>query len=176
MEYTEPSVAVHPSGDKSYGRYALAVGNGIDASNSSNAFTIDWAGNTVASGTATTADMTAQEVEDFVDSLNVSGGGSVHQSFTPTAGTSYANYGGCYYEVFGKIVHLHFGISNLTANTATTIYTIPEGLRPPSKIFAQGTSGTINSQVIVEANTDGTVTAMPSSTYCGCDVYYILGA
>lgn len=69
VEYTAPSVAVHPSGDTSYGRYALAVGNGIDASNSSNAFTIDWAGNIVASGTATCADMTQQEVDDFVNSL-----------------------------------------------------------------------------------------------------------
>lgn len=68
VETTDPSVAVHPSGETGYGRYALAVGNGT-ISNRSNAFTIDWAGNIVASGTATCADMTQQEVDDFVNSL-----------------------------------------------------------------------------------------------------------
>lgn len=95
--------------------------------------------------------------------------------FTPSSGSSYAGYGGCYYEVYGKLVHIHLGISGLTANTGTVVYCMPEYLRPSSLVIAQGTSGSVGSQVIVElSSTNGNLLVSPSSTYCGADIYYII--
>ena len=52
---TIPSIAVHPNGNTAYGNYAFIVGNGTsDAGSSrSNAMTLDWVGNLVASGNIT---------------------------------------------------------------------------------------------------------------------------
>lgn len=93
---------------------------------------------------------------------------------TPMSGSSYAPYGGCYYETWGRLVHLHLGINGLTANVGVTVATMPSALCPPSKVFAQGTAGGLNSQVIAEMETDGTTRVYPSATYCGVDLYYII--
>ena len=45
-----PSTAVHPDGDTSKGNYAFIIGNGTSDSARSNALTVDWQGNIVASG------------------------------------------------------------------------------------------------------------------------------
>jgi hypothetical protein len=52
---TTPSIAVHPNGNTEYGNYALIVGNGTSSAGSSrsNAMTLDWVGNLVASGNIT---------------------------------------------------------------------------------------------------------------------------
>ena len=60
------------------GDYALIIGNGTSDTARSNALTVDWKGNTEQQGRASMKDMTtgsSGEVEDFVNSLNVSGGG-----------------------------------------------------------------------------------------------------
>ena len=41
----EESATTHPSGDTSYGKYAVIIGNGTDDLNRSNALTVDWTGN-----------------------------------------------------------------------------------------------------------------------------------
>lgn len=47
IEDTTPSTAVHPNGSANYGNYAFIIGNGTsDTSNRSNAFTVDWRGET----------------------------------------------------------------------------------------------------------------------------------
>lgn len=143
VEYTEPSVAVHPSGDKSYGRYALAVGNGIDASNSSNAFTIDWAGNTVASGTATSTDMTQQEVDDFVDSLQV-GGGNVAVDLVVEEGISgiwtYRKWSSGIAECWGTTA----GASHAITSPYGYGYWVHENYTLPSGLFTSVTSAQAN--------------------------------
>lgn len=98
----------------------------------------------------------------------------VKTTFTPMRGSSYAPYGGCYYETWGRLVHLHLGISGLVASTGVTVTIMPSALCPPSKVFAQGTAGSMNSQVIAEMETDGITRVYPSSTYCGADLYYII--
>ena len=95
-------------------------------------------------------------------------------TFPPTSGSSYTNYGGCYYEKWGKVVHVHIGVSGLTASTATDIYTLPTGYRPSSPIFTYGTSGTWNSIAYVEIRTDGVINVRSVGNYCGADVSFMV--
>lgn len=95
-------------------------------------------------------------------------------TFTPTSGSSYSSYGGCYYEKWGKVVHVHIGVSGLTASTATNIYTLPTGYRPTSPIFAYGTSGSWNSIAYVEIRTDGVINVRSVGNYCGADVSFMV--
>ena len=95
-------------------------------------------------------------------------------SFTPTSGSSYSNYGGCYYEKYGRTVHVHVGVSGLTTGTATTIFTLPSGYRPSSMIFGHGTGGAWNNICYLEVNTSGAVTVRSQGTYCGADVTFLV--
>ena len=64
------------SDESALGKYSLIIGNGNDGNSRSNALAVDWQGNSEQKGRATTRDMTTGsggEVEDFVNSLNVSG-------------------------------------------------------------------------------------------------------
>ena len=119
-------------------------------------------------------DMTTAQVDDFVDGLNVSGGGVVKTNVTPTSGTNYSGYGNCYYEVLGKLVHFHIGISGLTANTATKIYTMPSGLRPQTKIFAKGSGGTSLNYSSIELGDNGEIYVTSQGTYCGAELWYFV--
>lgn len=94
--------------------------------------------------------------------------------FTPTSGTSYANYGGCYYETYGNLVHVHVGVYQLTANTATIIYTLPSEVRPPTVIFAHGTGGSWNNIGYVEVRANGEIYVRAQGTGCGADAFYLL--
>ena len=95
-------------------------------------------------------------------------------TFTPTSGASYSNYGGCYYEKYGNVVHVHVGVSGLTANTATNIATLPAGYRPYSTVFAHGTGGSWNNLGYLEVTSAGVVTVRSAGTYCGADVTFIV--
>ena len=117
-------------------------------------------------------DMTTQDVSDFVDGLNVHGGGVAKTNVTPTSGTNYSGYGNCYYEVFGKLVHFHVGISGLTANTSTTIYTMPSGLRPSTTMAYKGSGGNTDSTSHLFANATGTITVNSPQQYAIGDIWY----
>lgn len=119
-------------------------------------------------------DMTTAQVDDFVDGLNVSGGGVVKTNVTPTSGTNYSGYGNCYYEVLGKLVHFHIGIGGLTANTTTKIYTMPSGLRPQTKIFAKGSGGTSLNYSSIELWDNGEIYVTSQGTYCGGELWYFV--
>ena len=95
-------------------------------------------------------------------------------AFTPISGTSYANYGGCYYETYGNIVHIHIGVVNLTANTATIVYNIPAAIRPASPIFAHGTGGSWNNIGYLEVQTSGDLYVRSQGTGCGADAVYLI--
>ena len=95
-------------------------------------------------------------------------------TWSPTSGSSYSNYGGCYYEKYGRVVHVHVGVSGLTAGTSTQIYTLPSGYKPSSTIFAHGTGGSWNNLGYLEINTSGTVTVRSEGTYCGADATFLV--
>ena len=95
-------------------------------------------------------------------------------TWTPTSGSSYSNYGGCYYEKYGRVVHVHVGVSGLTTGTATNIYTLPSGYRPSSPVYAHGTGGAWNNIGYLEISTAGVVTVRSQGTYCGADITYLV--
>lgn len=95
-------------------------------------------------------------------------------AFTPTSGSSYASYGGCWYAKVGNIVQVHIGISGLTANTATSIYTLPEGFRPLSTCIATGKASANPSYAQVQVSDGGGVQITSTSTYALCDITYIV--
>ena len=109
-----------------------------------------------------------------VQSLRKVAAGSYRTTFKPTSGSNYSTYGGCYYEYSGHIIHVHIGISGLTANTTTQIYTLPSEVRPTTMIFGHGTGGTSSNLGYVEVNTDGAIKVRSQSTYCGADVTYMI--
>ena len=120
-------------------------------------------------------DMTSQEVDDFVDGLNVQGGGVTKTTFTPQTGNSYSNYGGCFYEVCGNFVHVHLGISGLTSGGSATIYTLPSSACPDSHRFTVGTVGNNTGFCVVEVHSNGGIYAYPvNGTYCGADLMYFV--
>lgn len=94
-------------------------------------------------------------------------------TWTPTSGSSYSNYGGCYYEKYGRVVHVHVGVSGLTAGNATNIYTLPSGYRPSSPVYAHGTGGAWNNIGYLEISTAGVVTVRSAGNYCGADITYL---
>lgn len=65
----DATTTTHPSGNADHGKYAVIVGNGIDSNNRSNAFTIDWRGNTEASGDIT--DGNGNVLSDKADSTDL---------------------------------------------------------------------------------------------------------
>lgn len=100
-------------------------------------------------------------------------------AFTPTAGSSYSGYGGCYYETYGdyygRVVHVHVGVSGLTQGSGQSIYTLPSEVRPHSMVVAHGTAGRADNIGYLEVRADGTVYVQPNGgTYIGADVTYIV--
>ena len=105
------------------------------------------------------------------------GGGDVteHVPFTPSGVTSYAGYGGCYYEKYGNVVHVHVGASGLTAGgTDYNIFTLPSGYRPATNLFAHGTGGNWNNLGYLDIRADGSIHIRSAGNYCGADITYIV--
>lgn len=109
-----------------------------------------------------------------ISEVKMLGSDYVRTTFTPTSGSSYSSYGGCYYEKYGRTVHVHVGVSGLTTGKTTTIFTLPSGYRPSSMIFGHGTGGAWNNIGYLEVNTSGTVTVRSQGTYCGADVTFMV--
>jgi phage minor structural protein len=94
--------------------------------------------------------------------------------FTPTSGTSYSNYGGCWYARTGNIVQVHVGISGLTANTNTTIFSIPGVFRPKSTVVSTGKAASNLTYSQLQVGENGNVQVVSSGTYAICDITYIV--
>lgn len=109
-----------------------------------------------------------------ISEVKMLGSDYVRATFTPTVGNSYLNYGGCYYEKYGRVVHVHVGVMSLTTGTATNIYTLPSGFRPTTTVFAHGTGGAWNNIGYLEVDTSGAVTVRSQGTYCGADVTFMV--
>ncbi len=115
--------------------YALIIGNGTDDSNRSNAFTVDWNGNTKASGK-----LTAGAVE----------------TITPTweSGQEPANY---HCVVSAGICSLFYQGQGVAHSANTVLFTLPAGARPVSSVivpFVKMTGGAVG---VIGIATDGTV-------------------
>lgn len=109
-----------------------------------------------------------------IQEVKILGSDYVRATFTPTSGSSYSNYGGCYYEKYGRVVHVHVGVSGLSTGASTNIYTLPSGYRPTSPVFAHGTGGSWNNIGYMEISTAGVVTVRSQGTYCGADVTFMV--
>ena len=97
-------------------------------------------------------------------------------TFTPTAGSSYSNYGGCYYEKYGRVVHVHVGLSGLTKDANVSVFTLPTGYRPSSTIFTYGTNGTSYDKFCYGSiSTSGEIKVRSNNnTYAGIDFTYLV--
>ncbi len=100
---------------------------------------------------------------------------TVKTTFTPTGVTSYSGYGGCYYEKCGSVVHVHVGVSGLTAGgTDHNIFTLPSGYRPTTQVHAHGTGGNWNNLGYLYIGDDGAIHVRSAGTYCGADITYLV--
>lgn len=84
--------------------------------------------------------------------------------------------GGCYYRRFGRIVHLHLSVKDLTEETTTNVYTMPTGYRPPYSSgmgIGIGASRDKRANVSVGAST-GTCNLWSESTTALIDFVYII--
>ena len=95
-------------------------------------------------------------------------------TFSPTNGASWANYGGCYYEVYGQFIHVHLGIGSLTANTNTVVYTLPTSIAPSTMIFGTGIGNNLSTMSRAHISTSGAITVNSAATYCGAELYYLI--
>ena len=95
------------------------------------------------------------------------------QTFSPTAGAAYSDFGGCWYAREGKHCHIHVGISGITANAFTNVYTLPPDMRPPTLVLALGMSDYLSpARIVVYAN--GVVEVLASTTSALIDIdYYV---
>lgn len=94
-------------------------------------------------------------------------------SFTPSSGSAYSSYGNCWYAKDGFTVHVHIGISGLTANTSTNIFTLPEGFRPKVLTVATGNGSSISTLARARISSAGVVTVYSASTSALIDIVYI---
>lgn len=94
-------------------------------------------------------------------------------SFTPTSGSAYSSYGNCWYAKDGFTVHVHIGISGLTANTSTNIFTVPEGFRPKTLTVATGNGSSISTLARARISTAGVITVYSASTSALIDAIFI---
>ena len=95
---------------------------------------------------------------------------------TLQSGTPYASYGGCYYEVCDNMVHIHIGISGLTAGgtTGTTVFTMPQGLRPSTDHISTGIGADRSKISNIYVNDSGAVSIYSQSTSAMCDIQYYI--
>lgn len=94
--------------------------------------------------------------------------------FTPTNATSYSTYGNCYYERQGRIVHVHIGVSGLTANATTIIASLPSEIIPSTKILSCGMGGSFSLGAICRIETNGSVQVCSEGTYALADFVYMV--
>lgn len=95
------------------------------------------------------------------------------KTFSPTVGAAYGDFGGCWYAREGKHCHIHVGIVGITANTGTTVYTLPPDMIPPTMVLALGMSDFLSpARIVVYAN--GSVEVLTSTTSALLDIdYYV---
>lgn len=95
-------------------------------------------------------------------------------AFTPTAGSNHAGYGNCWYSRSGRTVHLHIGLSGLTANTPQNAFIMPYGFRPITIAAANGAGGSTYTAISrLTVTTTGTVQIISDDQYACVDITYL---
>ena len=96
-------------------------------------------------------------------------------TFSPSVGTSYNDYGGCYYIVQNGICFVHVGLSGLSANTAQIVFTLPERVRPQSVIATCGIGGaTVTAISRGWINENGRIVIVSDDQYTAIDFSYVI--
>lgn len=95
---------------------------------------------------------------------------------TLTNGTSNSGSGGVYYERWGHQVHVHVAVTGITANTNTTIFTLPSALQPSTIIFALGVGASFATPQVVQGyvSTGGNVVVRSPGTEARIDFTYMV--
>ena len=94
------------------------------------------------------------------------------------AGSSYSNYGGCYYYKQGSRVTVHLGLQGLTANTiykskqAASPYYLPEAVRPRYEVVDHGHGGGVTYDAVISVEPDGDIQVMSKYSYANVTVSY----
>ena len=94
-------------------------------------------------------------------------------SITPLVGSNYASYSNSYYYKIGSRVHIHLGLSGLTANTLQKVFDIPSGYRPYSHLVSigQGGGSDIVGQGVIDTDHHSLYVRSPSA-YISVDFDY----
>lgn len=122
-----------------------------------------------ASEVLTTAQLAAVNSGITADDLAIDNA-SVLCTVTPieptlSAGEHYDTFGRCWYYKIGHRVHVHIGVSGLTANTTTTLWTMPAGYRPYSSVSFTGQSSSYSNIARCRVLENGEVRVNAASTY-----------
>lgn len=91
-------------------------------------------GTTVIANPAGAATDTLDTVQIGETIYDIEGNAIEYEEYTIAAlnnGTIDDSRGGCWYAVYGNVVHLHLSVKDLTPETTTNVFTMPVGLRPP---------------------------------------------
>lgn len=84
---------------------------------------------------------------------------------TPLVGSNYGNYGNSYYYKKGTKVHVHLGLSGLTANTSNTVFQLPEGYRPQTIMPIHGLGQGMGYPIAGQVSGSGTINVYPEKGY-----------
>ena len=91
------------------------------------------------------------------------------KNITPTNGVNYENYGNSYYYKVGTRVHVHFGVSGLTANQYVKLFTLPDGYRPYQAVTCVGTGEGATKIIPMTINNVGECVVYTDDQYCQID-------
>ena len=98
----------------------------------------------------------------------------VRTEFTPTSGTADTSAGKCYYEVIGKLVHVHLALTGLKVNTQLALYTLPVGVRPRHRNTVIGVCGHIAYRSYITLQTSGALAVYSQEDNTLADMFYTL--
>lgn len=98
----------------------------------------------------------------------------VRTEFTPTSGTADTSAGKCYYEVIGKLVHVHVALTGLTINTQLALYTLPTEVRPRHRMTTIGICGHITYRSYITLQTSGALAVYSQEDNTMGDLFYTI--
>ena len=92
--------------------------------------------------------------------------------FTPTSGNSWSTLGDCWYYKIGTRVHIHVSVSGLTADTNTSVFTMPAGYRPFDYIIAAGRGNNGSTYCSGWITSAGVISVRSTNTGAALDLEY----
>ncbi len=67
---------------------------------------------------------------------------------------------------------MHLGIQGLTQDKVSTVYILPQNMRPKTKIFCVGMGGEFGHISRLEIAVDGGINVTSQDSYAACDITY----